>query len=93
MKIFVVILQHKTHRHYKNRTPMKKKPTRKKHPASPLQFASAVVLVTVGVGLLIAGFALPPTGAIDSSVLVAFGEILTFVGAIFGIDYHYTFKK
>jgi hypothetical protein len=26
-------------------------------------------------------------------VLTAFGEILTFVGALFGIDYHYKYKS
>jgi hypothetical protein len=43
----------------------------------------------VGVGLLIAGFIVPPTGVIDTSALVAFGEICTFSGALFGIDYKY----
>jgi len=43
----------------------------------------------VGVGLLIAGFIVPPTGVIDSSALIAFGEISTFAGALFGIDYKY----
>lgn len=39
--------------------------------------------------LLGCGFMFPPKGEIHSSVLVAFGEILTFAGALFGIDYHY----
>lgn len=43
----------------------------------------------VGAGLLVAGFVVATTGVIDSSVLVAFGEILTFAGALFGIDYKY----
>lgn len=43
----------------------------------------------VGAGLLIAGFIVAPVGEIDSSVLVAFGETLTFAGALFGIDYRY----
>lgn len=54
-----------------------------------MQMWIAVGLVAAGVGLLISGFVLPPEGAIHSSVLVAFGEILTFVGSLFGIDYHY----
>ena len=33
------------------------------------------------------------TGVIDNSVLIAFGEILTFVGSLFGIDYHYKYKN
>lgn len=53
------------------------------------QLITSVVLIVVGCGLLIAGFCVPPVGIIDSSVLIAFGEILTFVGAIFGIDYSY----
>lgn len=53
------------------------------------QLVSAIVLIVLGCALLIAGFIVPPLGVIDSSVLVAFGEILTFVGALFGIDYHY----
>jgi hypothetical protein len=58
-----------------------------------IQLVSAVALIVVGVGLLIAGFILPPQGVIDVSVLTAFGEILTFVGALFGIDYHYKFRS
>lgn len=52
----------------------------------------ALALVIVGSGLLIAGFIVPPTGVIDPSVLVAFGEILTFVGSLIGIDYKYRSK-
>ena len=33
-----------------------------------------------------------PQGLIDNSVLVAFGEISTFAGALFGVDYTYKFK-
>jgi len=56
------------------------------------QLRCAVILIVVGAGLLIAGFAVPPSGEIHSSVLVAFGEIMTFAGAIFGIDYKYKSK-
>lgn len=52
-----------------------------------------MVLIVLGAGLLIAGFIVPPTGVIDNSVLIAFGEILTFVGSLFGIDYHYKYKN
>lgn len=54
-----------------------------------LQLIVAAVMVVAGCVLLGFGFALPPKGEIHSSVLVAFGEILTFAGALFGIDYHY----
>ena len=60
---------------------------------SKLQLLAAVVLIVLGAGLLIAGFIVPPTGVIDNSVLIAFGEILTFVGSLFGIDYHYKYRS
>lgn len=53
----------------------------------------AAALTVVGCGLLVAGFVVDPTGEIHNSVLVAFGEILTFVGSLFGIDYHYKSKN
>ena len=58
-----------------------------------IQLACAVAMVALGCSLLIAGFVVPPLGVFDSSVLIAFGEILTFVGALFGIDYHYKSKS
>lgn len=42
--------------------------------------------------MLIAGFCVPPIGVIDSSVLIAFGEVLTFAGAVLGINYSYQIK-
>lgn len=51
----------------------------------------AVFLTIVGSGLLIAGFVVPPLGMIDNSVLVAFGETITFVAALLGIDYNYKY--
>lgn len=56
------------------------------------QLILAVGLVVFGCGLLVAGICIPPAGVIDSSVLVAFGEILTFAGSLVGIDYHYRYK-
>lgn len=58
-----------------------------------VQLVIAVMLVFVGSGLLIFGFAVPPLGEIHPSILIAFGEILTFVGALLGIDYHYKAKS
>lgn len=63
----------------------------KKHKAT-LQLLSAIALIVLGSGLLIAGFIVPPPGEIHNSVLIAFGEILTFAGALFGIDYHYKYQ-
>ena len=54
-----------------------------------LQLLTSVALVTFGVLLLIAAFLVPPTGVIDPTVHTAFGEILTFSGAIIGIDYRH----
>ena len=54
-----------------------------------VQLRAALGLIVVGAGLLIAGFMVSPTGQVHNSVLVAFGEILTFAGSIFGIDYKY----
>ena len=56
------------------------------------QLIVACLLVVLGAGLLIAGFIIPPVGIIDNSVLIAFGEIATFAGSLFGIDYHYKYK-
>ena len=60
----------------------------KKH-KSVFQLMSAIFLIALGSGLLVAGFIVHPPGEIHNSVLIAFGEILTFAGALFGIAYHY----
>ena len=57
-----------------------------------LQLITAVILVLIGCGLLIAGFIVNPLGIIDGSVLTAFGESCAFAGALFGIDYTYRYK-
>ncbi len=57
-----------------------------------IQLYTAVVMAGVGLLLLFVAMVMPPQGEIDSSVLVAFGEVLTFVGAIFGIDYTHRSK-
>ena len=57
-----------------------------------LQLISAILLILVGCGLLIAGFIVAPLGIIVTSVLTAFGEASTFAGALFGIDYTYKYK-
>ena len=58
-----------------------------------VQFLLAAIIVSSGIVLLFIGFATPPTGEIDNSVLVAWGEGLTFVGSIIGIDYSYKKKR
>lgn len=64
----------------------KKKQTQKLH---TLHLVTAAAMVVVGSALLIASFIVPPSGEIHSSVLVAFGESLTFAGALSGIHYKY----
>lgn len=53
----------------------------------------ALILTLIGAGLLIAGFVVPPLGIIDSSILVAYGETLTFVGTVLGIKYTTKLKE
>ena len=58
-----------------------------------LQLYLAVLLATFGMTLMVASFFVPPMGVIDSSVLVASGEVFTFSGSLLGIDYHYKAKE
>lgn len=57
-----------------------------------VQLVMAILLTMSGIVLLFCGFWLDPQGLIDNSVLVAFGEISTFAGTLFGVDYTYRFK-
>lgn len=52
----------------------------------------AVGLCVFGCCLLIASFIVVPTGIIDHSVLIAFGEVITFSGAVLGLNYTYQSK-
>ena len=58
-----------------------------------LQLIIATAMCTFGCALLTAGFVCPPLGEIHHSLLIAFGEILTFSGSLIGIDYKYRYKK
>ena len=58
-----------------------------------VQLILSVGLCVFGGVLLIAGFCCPPMGEIHHSVLIAFGEILTFSGSLIGIDYHYRYRE
>lgn len=53
------------------------------------QLYMCIGLLISGVCLLFAGLCIPPVGVIDNSILVAFGEIVTFAGSVIGIDYKY----
>ena len=58
-----------------------------------LQLILSVALCAFGVILLLAGFLCPPLAEIHPSVLTAFGEILTFSGALVGMNYKYRSKE
>ena len=60
---------------------------------SRVQLYLATAMCIFGCALLVAGLALAPAGIIDSSLLVAYGETLTFAGSLIGIDYHYRYRK
>ena len=57
------------------------------------QLTAAIALCTFGCTMLLAGFCCPPLAEIHHSVLIAFGEILTFSGSLIGIDYKYRYKE
>lgn len=57
-----------------------------------IQVILATFLIIVGVVLLFLGFYTEPPGQIHDSVLIAYGEISTFAGALLGIDYSYRYK-
>lgn len=54
-----------------------------------IQFVLAWVIAFTGIALIFLSFFVPPLGIIHTSTLAAFGEILTFSGAVLGIDYSY----
>ena len=57
-----------------------------------IQLIIACVATLAGLTLLFFGFWVSPTGEIHNSVLVAFGEAISFAGALLGIDYTYRFR-
>ena len=58
-----------------------------------IQLITAAVLAIGGLVLLFCGVYITPQGEIHESLLVGFGEVATFAGALFGIDYTYKFKQ
>ena len=61
-------------------------------PSNYIQRITAAVLALGGLALLFLGALIDPQGNIDSSMLIGFGEVATFSGALFGIDYVYSDK-
>ena len=58
-----------------------------------LQLLTAAFLSLGGLILLFCGVFIDPEGQIHESLLVAFGEVATFSGALMGIDYVYKKKN
>ncbi len=58
-----------------------------------VQLLTAAVLSVGGLVLLFCGVFIAPQGEVHESLLVGFGEIATFAGALFGIDYVYKQKS
>ena len=57
-----------------------------------IQLITAFVLSFGGLVMLFCGVYISPLGQIHESLLVAFGEVATFSGSLFGIDYVYKNK-
>ncbi len=57
-----------------------------------IQLLTAAVLSIGGLVMLYCGVYIDPQGEVHESLLVAFGEIATFAGALMGIDYVYKRK-
>ena len=58
-----------------------------------IQLITAAVLAIGGLVLLFCGVYITPQGEIHESLLVGFGEVATFAGALFGIDYTYKYRN
>ena len=54
-----------------------------------MQLITAAVLSIGGLVLLFCGVFIAPQGQIHESLLIGFGEVATFAGAIMGVDYNY----
>ena len=57
-----------------------------------IQLSLGIILVVAGLTLLFLGFYAHPIGDITNSVLVAYGEVSTFAGALIGVDYSYKYR-
>ena len=57
------------------------------------QVILAGITVIGGLALIMCALYIEPPGQIDPTVLVAYGEALTFAGAVIGVDYHYKTKS
>ena len=58
-----------------------------------IQLITAAILSVGGLVMLFLGVYIEPQGQIHESLLIGFGEVATFAGALFGIDYVYKKRK
>ena len=58
-----------------------------------IQLITAAVMSIGGLVLLFCGIFIEPQGQIHESLLIGFGEVATFAGALFGIDYTYKYRN
>ena len=58
-----------------------------------IQLITAAILAIGGLIMLFCGVYIDPQGQIHETLLVAFGEVATFAGALMGIDYTYKYKN
>ena len=58
-----------------------------------IQLITAAILSIGGLVLLFCGVYIEPLGQIHESLLIGFGEVATFAGALFGIDYTYKIRN
>lgn len=58
-----------------------------------IQLITAAVLSIGGLVLLFCGVYIDPQGQIHETLLIGFGEVVTFAGAIMGVDYTYKHKN
>lgn len=57
-----------------------------------IQIITAALMSMGGLALLFCGICIEPQGEIHESLLIGFGEVATFAGALFGIDAAYAKK-
>lgn len=58
-----------------------------------IQLITAAILSLGGLVMLFCGVFIDPEGQIHESLLVGFGEVATFAGALMGVDYVYRKKN
>lgn len=57
------------------------------------QLILGIILAVAGLVLIFTGMWIEPIGEIHNSVLIAFGEVSTFSGALIGVDYRYSYQR